>query len=82
MSTHASIRRRSQPAHPRQDRHELMPLIALASAFVGGILGYFVAHAAIYQPHGYHLLGMPVGALLGWLVGQAIYTLQRRRSRR
>ncbi len=80
MSTHASIRRRLRPAHARQSRHELMPLVALAMAFVGGMLGYFVAMAAISDPHSYHLLGIPVGALLGWLIGQAIYTLQRRRS--
>jgi hypothetical protein len=58
-----------------------MPLVALASTFIGGTLGYFVAQIALYyQPHGYHLLGMPVGALLGWLAGQGIYRLRRMRS--
>ncbi len=82
MSTHASIHRRSQPAHSRQSHHELMPLIALALAFMGGIVGYFAVMAVISEPHSYHLLGIPAGALLGWLVGQAIYTLQRRYSAR
>ncbi len=59
-----------------------MPLIALALAFMGGIVGYFVLMAATGDPHSYHLLGIPSGALLGWLAGQAIYTVQRRHSLR
>ena len=56
-----------------------MPLIALGLMVLGGTLGYFIAQAALYyQPHGYHLIGMPAGALLGWLAGQVIYRLQRR----
>lgn len=82
MSTHASIHKRSQPAHSRQSRHELMPLIALALVFMGGIVGYFAVMAAIGEPHSYHLLGIPAGALLGWLAGQAIYTVQRKRPLR
>ncbi len=82
MSTHASIRKHGQPAHTRQSRHELMPLIALALAFMGGMVGYFATMAVISEPHSYHLLGIPAGALLGWLAGQVIYILQRRYSAR
>lgn len=56
-----------------------MPLIALGLTVLGGTLGYFIAQVALYrQPHGYHLIGMPAVALLGWLAGQVIYRLQRR----
>jgi hypothetical protein len=70
-----------QPAHAGRKDRESTSVIALGLTVLGGTLGYFIAPVAFYyQPHGYHLLGMPLGALLGWLVGYVIHKLQGKRS--
>lgn len=75
MSKHTRLPKR------KRQRQEGPSLLVFGMLLSGALLGYMVGEWAFAaRPHPVHWIGIPVGAVVGWLTGHVIERIQKRRK--
>lgn len=73
--------KRPRPTKRKRQEREGLSLLIFGTLLGGALLGYMAGEWVFAaQPHPVHWIGIPVGAVLGWVTGQVIERLQKRRG--